>query len=70
MYHYYVRFSSFLKATNEKVGEGVVEIWLNQEISQFSHIEYVKKEILKKMEFDNNYDILIDFYQLLRKDPD
>lgn len=70
MYHYYVRFSSFLKETNEKVSEGCTEVALTREISQFSQIEDVKKGILEKVVCANNYDILIDFYQLLRKDPD
>ena len=69
MYHYYVRYS-VLNERSEKVGEGDAEVKMNQKISQFSHIEYMKEKILNKIGYNNNYAILIDFYQLLRKEPD
>ena len=64
MYHYYVRYSAFKGPNNIGVGWTVVE--LQEEINDRSQIENVVKMIEERLKAD----IIIDFYQLLRKDPD
>ena len=71
MYHYYVRFSIY--SDHKKIGDGSTEIIKMVEISKMSHIEEIKEEILSRIKKLYNLKIdkiELDFYQLLRKDPD
>lgn len=71
MYHYYVRFSIFIGG--EKVGDRASEATTEKRISEFSQIEQLKEDLKEEVvqlyncEVD---DIIIDFYQLLRKDSE
>ncbi len=64
MYHYYVRYSTFQGKNIIGIGWTVIE--LLEEIKDRSQIKKVIKMIEERLETD----IIIDFYQLLRKDPD
>ena len=71
MYHYYVRYSIIL--CGKTVGGGNMEITTKQEISEMSHIEEIEKVVLNEFKKSCNIDAdgaLIDFYALLKKDPD
>jgi hypothetical protein len=56
--------------TGEKVSDGCTQVAIREEISDFSHIEKIVQLIKEETKQPSNYFILIDFYQLLRKDPD
>ena len=56
---------------------GRIEIPLNDEISQISQIEEIEKTVEEEFLVDINYsvpselcNVLVDFYTLLRKEPD
>ena len=77
MYHYFVRFSIFHKVTGTLMSVGRIEIPLNDEISQISQIEEIEKTVEEEFLVDINYsvpselcNVLVDFYTLLRKEPD
>ena len=72
MYHYYVRYS-FYNEENGKVGDGDIGIEMEHEISQMSDIWAIKKKILDICHQEKRVtvkSVFIDFYALLRKDPD
>ena len=77
MYYYYVRFSIFHKQIGTLMSGGKGEFPLNDEISQISQIEKIEKTIKEEFLSAINYsvpselcNVLVDFYTLLRKDPD
>lgn len=79
MYHYYVRYTLI---NNGRPANGATEVVLEQKVSNMVDIETMKDSVLKnlkkvaptKRERDainrSNFTVIIDFYQLLRKDPD
>ena len=71
MYHYYVRYSIY--NDGNRLGAGSIELIFEKEISQISDIVGAQEIISEKVNEKANVtaeDILIDFYTILRKDPD
>ena len=71
MYHYYVRYSAYNRR-NKKIGEGSGRVTVCQAISEYSHIQKIAETLkeVHKSDCKKIERIEIDFYQLLRKDPD
>ncbi len=69
MYHYYVRYSGINNCLRKKV-DGSAEIILKEPIISVEQIKKVTEIIKRGNDFKNeqNWDIFIDFYELLRKD--
>ena len=71
MYHYYVRFSIYKK--RKKVGGCYCECIMAEAITHMSDISAIENKIktVLRSESDISFtNVVIDFYHLLRKDPD
>lgn len=68
MYHYYVRYSVFSKG--KKIGDGTSEYVTSKKITQKKHIEEISNHLKNDVKinfFSETDDLIIDFYQLLRR---
>ena len=71
MYHYYVRCSIYKEG--KKVGDWSCECEMSEAITHMSDISNVENTIktVLRSESDISFThVVIDFYHLLRKDPD
>jgi len=67
MYHYYVRYSIFSKGV--KIGDASIEIVIKKKITKYKMIHEIINFLIEevKKNYSSVDNVIIDFYQLLRR---